>query len=308
MRGWQQTVTGVLVTGMLVAFGSAAAGCGEDDDRSTSASSAAALPSTLRLGVVATGTADEVRKQWSRTASDLKRRLGGGTDVELVASTDYFAITEGMRQGDLDVAAVGSLAYVLGRQRARMEPVAVGVDASGRTGYHSLLITNEPDVRSPSDLRGRSVALSNKLSTSGYLFPLGALRDAGLELGDLKVTQGGNHAANVLAVKQGSVDAAFVDSTEYELAVDRGTIDAQQVREVWRSTRITGSPFVVRGDLPVQVRDRIKGALLALRGTDEFPLGLEQTPRLQPVADRAYDPIRQLAERAGISIADFREE
>lgn len=287
-------VAAILAAAMAVL---GAAACGGDDE---------AGQGRLRMGVVAIGAADEVKRQYDTTAADLAAALGDGRSVEVVTSTEYFAIAEGLRTGDLDFGVLGSLSYALAVERAPIEAVAVGVDETGAPGYHSYLITNAPDeIRSPADLRGHSLALASKLSTSGYLFPISALDEAGLSLGDMRVASGGKHAANILAVKQGSVDAAFVDSIEYETAAKKGLIDRDAVPVVWRSERITGSPFVMRSDLDGGLKRDLRAALLGLKGTPESPLGLEKSMRLVPVDDSTYDPIRRLARKAGITIADF---
>jgi phosphonate transport system substrate-binding protein len=259
----------------------------------------------LRMGVIAIGTADDVKKQYDHTAADLGRALGGA-NVQVVTSTDYFAIIEGLRTKQLDFAFLGSLSYVLGKDVAGLEPLAVGVDANGQAGYYSLLITKNPKIKGPADLKGHSLALAGKTSTSGYLFGVDALNKAGLKLTDMKVSQGGNHAANILAVKQGAADAAFVDSTEYASAIKRGAIGPDELKVVWKSDRITGSPVAVRTDLPDSTRSALKQALLGLQGTDEFPLGLEKTKTMAAANDADYDPIRALAAQNGLTIDNFK--
>jgi phosphonate transport system substrate-binding protein len=305
--------TRVAVSAVLVGGLALLGACGSDSKKDQ-AGSVGSQPGTtatapalthLKMGVIATGTADEVKKQYEHTAGELGQAMGG-TTVEVVTSTDYYAIVEGLRSKQLDFAFLGSLSYVLGKDRAGLEPMVVGVDANGQAGYYSVLITKNPKIKGPADLKGHSLALAGKTSTSGYLFPVDALKKAGLSLTDVKVAQGGNHAANILAVKQGAADAAFVDSVEYASAIKRGAITAAEVREVWRSDRITGSPVAVRSDLPEANRTALKNALLNLVGTDEYPLGLEKTKRLVPANDSDYDPIRALASQNGLTIDNFK--
>jgi phosphonate transport system substrate-binding protein len=260
----------------------------------------------LRVGAIATGSAQQEKQRYEKLAEQLEQKLG--TPVELVTSTDYYAIAEALRGERIDVAFLGSLSYVLIESRVDIEPIAVGVDASGASGYFSYLITNKPDViKRPDDVRGRRLALASKLSTSGYLFPLRALRQAGVDPGkDTTLSQGGNHAANVLAVASGQVDAAFVDSVEYISAVSSGKIDPTTAVKVWQSERITGSPIVIRKALPSERRDAVVNALLALRGTQDAPIGVEKSERLVPAHAEDYEPIRKLAAQAGLSVDDFR--
>lgn len=261
---------------------------------------------TVRLGAIATGSAPEEKERYEKIAADLEEDLG--TDVELTTSTDYYAIAEALRGGRLDVAFLNSLGFVLTEQKVDIEPLAVGVDESGEPGYYSYLITTKPDeITGPADVPGRSLAMSSSLSTSGFLFPTAALAEVGIDAAeDTTLAQGGNHAANILAVASGQVDAAFVDSVEYESAVRDGDIDPDEVVKVWESERITGSPVVVRSDLSQEQKDAIQKALLALEGTEEVPLGVEKSMRMAEVESEEYDPIRELAREAGLSVADMQ--
>jgi phosphonate transport system substrate-binding protein len=262
----------------------------------------------LRMGAIATGTAPEEKARYERTAEELSKALDG-REVEVVTSTDYYAIVEGLRGGKLDIGFINSLGYVVAKGKVDVQPLAAGMDEDGRTGYFSYLITGTPDiVRGPEDLRGKRLALSSKLSTSGYLFPLDALTRAGIDPAkDTVLAAGGNHAANILAVASGQVDAAFVDSVEYDSAVERGKVDPAAATKVWTSMRITGSPVVARPDMPAEEREEIRQALLSLRGTEDHRIGVEKSLQMTEARDEDYEPIRELAEASGITIDDFRK-
>ena len=136
-------------------------------------------PETIRLGAIATGSAPEEKVRYQQIADQLEAELG--MPVDLVTSTDYYAIAEGLRGDHIDVAFLNSLGFVLTESKASIEPIAVGVDDTGRPGYYSFLVTNQPDeIKGPADVQGRTLALSGRLSTSGYLYPLRALQQAGL--------------------------------------------------------------------------------------------------------------------------------
>ncbi len=285
-----------LLTAVVLALSLAACGDGASEQQA------------IRVGAIATGAAQAEQQRYEATARQLQEALG--TKVDLVTSTDYYAIAEALRGNRIDVAFLGSLSYVLIEPRAQVEPVAVGVDDSGTPGYFSYLVTNKPaEIRQPSDVRGHKLALASKLSTSGYLFPLDVLRKTGVDPEkDTTLSQGGNHAANILAVASGQVDAAFVDSVEYESAVRSGKVDPSKVVKVWQSDRITGSPVVVRTTLPAQRREGITRALLSLRGSEQAPIGVEKSTRLVPATASDYNPIRALARQAGLSVEDLRRK
>jgi len=289
----------------------ALAGCSSSATESAVASGGdapAATAAPLRMGAIATGTAPEEKARYERTASELSEALDG-REVEVVTSTDYYAIVEGLRGGKLDIGFINSLGYVVAKGKVDVEPLVAGVDEDGKTGYFSYLITGSPDtIKGPEDLKGKRLALASKLSTSGYLFPLDALTQAGIDPAkDTILAAGGNHAANILAVSSGQVDAAFVDSVEYDSAVEKGKVDPATATKVWTSERITGSPVVARPDLPEEERKQIQEALLTLEGTEDHRIGVEKSLKLTEARDEDYEPIRELAEASGITIDDFKK-
>lgn len=261
---------------------------------------------TIRVGAIATGKAPKEKERYEKIAADLEAALGA--DVELVTSTDYYAIAEALRGGRLEMAFLNSLGFVLTEQKVEIEPLAVGVDESGKSGYYSYLITHKPsEITGPQDLKGRTLAMASSLSTSGFLFPTAALTEVGIDAEkDTTLSQGGNHAANILAVASGQVDAAFVDSVEYESAVADGDIDPTKVVKVWQSDRITGSPVVARSELSQEQKDALQQALISLEGTKEVPLGVEKSMRMVKAESAEYDPIRELAREAGLSVKDMQ--
>ncbi|HCA87771.1 MAG TPA: hypothetical protein DEQ61_21285 [Streptomyces sp.] len=262
---------------------------------------------TLRLGAIATGSAPEEKERYEAIADQLSESLD--MEIELITSTEYFAIAEGLRGGKVDVAFLNSLGYVLTDTKVDLKPLAVGVDEADEPGYFSYLITSKPDeIRGPADVKGHSLAMASRLSTSGYLYPTKALENAGIDPEeDATLSSGGNHAANILAVGSGQVDAAFVDSVEYESAVKNGKVDPEKVVKVWESDRITGSPVVARSELDAELLDRVRKALLDLKGTEDVPLGVEKTLKMGPVKPEDFDPIRKLATEIGLSVEDMKE-
>ncbi|OXR42072.1 Phosphate-import protein PhnD [Nocardia cerradoensis] len=274
----------------------------------TSCGSQSSSTNTIKLGAIATGSAPEEQARYQKIADQLAQKTG--MKVDLVTSTDYYAIAEGLRGGKLDVAFLNSLGYVLTAPKAKIQPLAVGVDNTGQPGYYSYLITKKRDeIKGPADVKGHTLAIANKLSTSGYLFPLRAMQAAGVNSQkDTTLSAGGNHAANILAVASGQVDAAFVDSVEFEAAVKKGRVNPDEVSVVWKSDRISGSPVVARSDLPADRLEKIKQAVLGLTGTAETPLGVEKTMKMGEVEDSDYDPIRALAKQAGLSVDDLEQK
>ena len=153
-----------------------------------------------------------------------------GRTIRFQNVTNYAAVIEGMRSGQIQLAQFGPFSYVLARQQGvRITPVGAGIDEPGeQPGYLSYGLTRAGSpVRSLADYRGRKVCFVDPNSTSGYLYPTAGLLQAGIDprAGVTPIFAGG-HDASALAVASGQCDAGFaqestVDKTE--VAPDRKT-------------------------------------------------------------------------------------
>src|SRR5258705_895161 len=88
-------------------------------------------PSTLRIGLLPGEAALTVIRTNKPLGAYLERRLQ--MPVELIVGTDYGATGEALRFGRLDIAYLGPVTYVLGRQRAGIEAFAKPMHDHGAT-------------------------------------------------------------------------------------------------------------------------------------------------------------------------------
>jgi len=110
--------------------------------------------------------------------------INNNTDVtvESQRAASYTATIQEIRRGSGDLADTGPFGAVAAKDVVDV----VGIrKAFGAEKYFSLLTTRaDSDINQLSDLEGEQIALGSRLSTSGTLFPLKMLKDAGLDIGD----------------------------------------------------------------------------------------------------------------------------
>jgi phosphonate transport system substrate-binding protein len=236
-----------------------------------------------------------------------------GTTIEFQNATDYAAVIEGMRAGQIDIALLGPFSYVLAKgQDPGITPIAAVVDAPGdEPGYQSYGITTAgSDITDLAGFAGRTVCFVDPNSTSGYLYPTAGLIQAGVDpaTGITPVFAGG-HDASALAVASGQCDAGFA----YDTIVDRqliesGQLQPGQLRVVWRSETIAGSPITVASDVDPGRRQVIADAFTQKANVDHLvangfcasaadcEVGEEDGWGYAPVDDALYDGVRRVCE------------
>ena len=266
---------------------------------------------TLVFASIPSEESTSLQQSYAAVLAMLERETG--TTIEFQNATDYAAVIEGMRAGQIDIAVFGPFSYVLAKgQDPGITPVAASVDAAGdQPGYQSYGITAAgSDITDLAGFAGRNVCFVDPNSTSGYLYPTAGLIEAGVDpaAGITPVFAGG-HDASALAVASGQCDAGFA----YDTIVDRqliesGQLQPGQLRVVWRSETIAGSPIAVAGDVDPQQRQVIADAFAQKANVDyltangfcataaECEVGEEGGWGYVPVDDALYDGVRRVCD------------
>ncbi|MBX3056057.1 MAG: PhnD/SsuA/transferrin family substrate-binding protein [Anaerolineae bacterium] len=128
-----------------------------------------------------------------------------GLNFEVIVPTSYAATVEEMCASPEDtIGFIPAQGYVLANERCG---VTVGGAAvrQGLPWYTAMFVVRaDSDIETLEDLEGRTWAIPSYTSTSGYLYPLAMLREAGIEPGEITEVPG--HPAAMLAVYSEDVD------------------------------------------------------------------------------------------------------
>lgn len=297
-------------------------------DDGTEGDEAAAEIDSLTFGFVPSREADQLVESADALAAVLEEAVG--VPVESFVSQDYAALTEAMASGQADIGAFGPLGVVRAIDTAGVEFVLQSARFGSFT-YHTQYMTNDPDTfcldEPVADEDGylfcngtldaeegpvgedaiamittdTNLAYVDPTSTSGYLIPALQMQNAGIDISGFDTFSGG-HDASVQAVYDGDVTVglAFDDarSTIAEQFPDVG----EKVIVFAYSQEIPNDGFVVRGDLPDDVKQQIVDAMLAYAETEEGATVLDELYEIGGLreADPAVlDVVREADEKLG---------
>jgi phosphonate transport system substrate-binding protein len=196
------------------------------------------------------------------------------------ASDIYTASIQALSSGQVDVALLAGGGYVNAREQVGglVSPLLVMLGAHGEHGYYSSLIVRaDSPYRSVADLKGKSLAVVDLNSTSGYLMPMHAMREHGINPDSYfsNVGVAGGHPQAVTAVYNRQYDAAWSMSahgtpqsgfimTSWSRMEDRGVIPHGAIRDIWDVGPVPNSAFVMRTDRPQAAQDLVRGAMAAI--------------------------------------------
>lgn len=229
----------------------------------------------------------------------LSQRLSCPVDVQVTES--YSAAVLAMQNKKVDIGIFGPLGFVFANQRANAEAVASFGDATGKLSSYTaaMWVPVASPVQSVADLRGRTLALGEVGSTSGDALPRQALVQNGLDQQSVRTTYAGGHPEALLALTNGTVDAAEINSQQQATATASGTFDPTKFRAIWRSAPIPNDPVTVRGDADPAFKTAVAQALTQLDPATVGQVGalLDVDPPgpLVPVTKETYQPLFDLA-------------
>ncbi len=188
--------------------------------------------------------------------------------VKHFVATDYAGVVEALRNQNADMGFMGPLQYVIAHDQAGAYPI-LGEVYKGKPTYVSrIFVRKDSGIKKLADLRGKSIAFVDPISSSGYMYPLNLFKQAGLikqrdkaEEFFKKIYFAGGDQQAISAVYNRFVDAAGIGQYSFNLLRPE---QRDQVTYIAESAPIPSHCVVVRKDLDPRTVARLKQAMLAL--------------------------------------------
>ncbi|TCJ18707.1 phosphate/phosphite/phosphonate ABC transporter substrate-binding protein [Parasulfuritortus cantonensis] len=246
---------------------------------------------TIRCGILPGESRPVVERLNEPLRAYLEQRLG--RPVQLVVGASYVATGEALRRGELDLAYLGPVTYILQSRHARLEPFARPSHggSTGPTFRAAIIVPAQSPAQVLEDLRGREIAFGDLVSTSGSWVPRHMLLAAGLSAErDYVRRHLGAHDAVVDAVAAGKAHAGGLSLPVYQRLLREGRVEAGAVRLLAESAPIPEYMWTFREGLAPDVREALRLAFLDLR--DPAALAVFRAESFIPAVDADVDRVR----------------
>lgn len=292
----------ISVLALCFALALVLAGCGRE--KITAGTSLEDIK-VLKMGLIPADDAEEMLRQYEPVKEYLSEQLG--IPVEIKVTSDYTAAIEAMRSKHIDIAWFGPFSYIIAANVAGAEAIVNGVrKEDGKSDYHSIIITKaDSGIKTLKDLKGKSFAFVDPASTSGNLIPRKMLVENGIDPDKdfSRSYYAGTHNSVEYAIANGKVDAGADSDNSYNRMVAAGEIDPKVNTIIYTSESIPGSPIAIRKDLPAELKEKIKQALIGMDAqTIHKVSGWGGIEKYQEVSDSDYDVIRETAKVLGMDV------
>lgn len=268
-----------------------------------SAAGWAQAQAVLRVTTIPEEAATEQVRKFTPLAAYLERQLG--MKVEFNPVNDYPAAVEALVNKRVDLVWFGGFTHVQANRRSggKIVPLA---QREEDTRFQSVFIAKtDSGIRTLADLKGKQVSFGSASSTSGHLMPRSFLLQAGIdpERDFRRVAFSGAHDATIASVVSGRVDAAALDITVWRKFVQENKVDTRAVDVFYTTPPFFNYNWSVHADMPVELQQRIKNALLALDPANPEHaeiLRLNRATRYVPTRPENYQGLEAAARSAGL--------
>ncbi|MDQ0642487.1 phosphate/phosphite/phosphonate ABC transporter substrate-binding protein [Microbacterium murale] len=319
----RHSATALVAVGALLAL----AGCSTPTAEGDSGAPAAD-PESLVLALVPSQDQDGLVDTAAPLTDYLSEELG--IEVTGVVSKDYQAAVEAMGAGQAQIGFLPSLQLWQANDMYDAS-VVLQTERNGNITYPAQFMTNNPDkycddapverdgmlfcngadaMAGPAGLdsidkvKGANVALLGPGSPAGYIYPVLALQEAGLDtdtdINQIPVTA---NDASVLAVYSGDAEVGFSFWDARSIVV-KDTPDVGQKVVVFALTEeIPNDGVALSSDLSPELQERITTALADFSDTEEGSKILESVysiTKLAPANPESLDVVARAAETLGL--------
>jgi len=300
-RGLRRAST-LAVTTVLTVF--AVAGCGHQGSNGGATDSAS---TPLKVGVIPYDKADTVVSQYTPFSKYLAKKVGR-TDAQVNVTPEYIGIIQALRADQIDCAYLNPLSYVLAVNEFRgkpeqLVPIAMPYYHNNLMYKGDIFVRADSGIKSIKDFKGRSFAFADPTSTSGYLYPAGMMKDAGLDpTKDVRsVNISGGGSVNAVFNKIADGGASFDGSIELAL---KDPAKIKQMSVIAQTDPIPNGMFVARGNLDPKTIEAMKKALVDINNEPDGQAALNtmQFTKWVPGDDHQFDAVRQKAKILGLDL------
>jgi phosphonate transport system substrate-binding protein len=256
----------------------------------------------LRISAIPDENPQELLRIYQPFADYLSKEIG--IPVKFTPVVDYAATVEGLAASRLDMVWYGGLTSVQAARQAKgaRRIIMRKEDAEFKSHFIALKQSN---IKSLTDLKGKTFAFGSVSSTSGHLMPRYFLLKNGInpEKDFSKFSFSGAHDATAAWVEAGRVDAGALNFLVWDKLIETKKVDAEKVGVFWTTPPYVDYVWSVRAGVDKATVDKITKAFLKLSYDNpehKRLLDLHRTKGYIPARDEDWKSIEEAALAAGL--------
>jgi phosphonate transport system substrate-binding protein len=254
------------------------------------------IESSLTLAVASIISAQESFLNYQALADYLQSRCG--RKVSVTFPKTYQDVYDLFKQKRIDMGFICSGLFVLGR-REKIFELLVSPVVNGKTTYQAYIITTgNSQANSLSGIIGKPFAFTDKLSLTGYYYPVFSAKDYAQKWGETIFT--GSHDQSIDLVNRGVVEGGCVSGLVYDDLARRYPERVRNTRIIEKSIEFGNPPVVIAPSMDREVRECLRKAFTEMHLSKDGKsvlkaLGID---RFGPGYEEQYDCIEKMVPRS----------
>ena len=186
-----------------------------------------------------------------------------GRRVRFFQVQSYAAQLEALRSGRLHVAGVNTGSVPVAVNCGGFVPFAMMAWNDNSFGYEmEIIVPAASAIRTPADLKGRTIAFSAPTSNSGFKAP-SAILESEFKLvadKDYKSTFSGKHDNTVLGIANGDYEAGAIANVTMKQMAERKVFEPTAIRSIYKSQTFPTTGYGYAHTLAPELAAKIKEA------------------------------------------------
>lgn len=176
--------------------------------------------------------------------------------------------------------------------------IAMAGDAEDFKGI--FIVRQDSGIRNPVDLKGKTVSYPAPTALAAAIMPQYFLHTNGINVNrDIENRYVGAHESSIMNVYLRNAVIAATWPPPWRLFQKNHPAEAAQLKVIWETPPLMNNAVMVRDDLPADLRDKLKKALLELGQT---PAGMAmlarmETTRFHEANDASYERVQDYIAR-----------
>ncbi len=249
-------------------------------------------------------------KRYQPLAAYIEKKIGAPVRLQMVSR--YGNITENIRRKQVDAIFIGSFTGALCITQLNLQPIARPLWLDGTSTYHGKIFTRkDTGITTVADMRGKRLALVERATTAGYVFPLAYFRSHGVKSLDDYFSAyffTGSHDAAITAVIEGDAEVGAAKNTIFDKVLAENPRARQQLVVLANSPMVPSNGLCLRPELVPRYADKLRHILLTMHQNTEGAAVLDRFGALRfiPTSKADYRVVMDIARQAGIDLARYQ--
>lgn len=198
------------------------------------------IAQTLRFAPLPMFKSELIMQEYRGILEYLEKELN--INIEIIYYSNYRTLLEAISTSKVDIAHLGPLPFATLLQKTnKMQPIVQFLNEDGESTYTCSLITTQSQKVSLQALSKKPMALTQPLSTCGYLSATYLYNDENLTLKDENYYYANTHSNVVLEVLLGQAKSGIVKTSEFLSYQHLGILELKKTPP-WPGFLWVGSP------------------------------------------------------------------